>query len=201
MNLQNDKTIFDKIGTEYDIMKNLPNPILPVVNYYKENLKAGESLWWIDNVESDSDYPVPITVRLWNTLAFAEKKMFIVKEMIYFPEIFSSNNRKYDRFILWLITSNSIVSTNMRDSFSAGGKVTIGYFENLPHIFKVVDDLKDDISSQLLSEPENILLSFWGDKDAAVEQRLTTWIGIVSKKCGLDYEYSRQVLNTIFNVE
>lgn len=201
MDLPAGKTVFDKMGIEYDEMRNLPNPISPVVNYYKQNLRQGESLWWIDNTEADE--PVPMTVRLWKTLNPIEKNIFIVKGMIYFPEVFSGNGRKYDRFTLWLVTSNGIVSTSMRDSFSAGGKVTIitesGTFSDLPHIFEVVNSLKNDISLQLSVESENTLSNFWNIKNCNAEGRLPMWIENVSLDCSLGYSRCKEVLDCIFN--
>ena len=44
--------------------------------------------------------------------------------MLFFPEILSAgNNKKYNRYALWLATKKGVINTNIRDSFSAGGKV------------------------------------------------------------------------------
>lgn len=203
MDLSVGQTIFDKMGMDYDTMRKLANPTSPVVNYYKDNLKPGESLWWIDNI-SGTDTPLPMTVRLWKTLTAAERRTFIVKGMIYFPEIFSNCKNKYDRLILWLVTNNGLVSTNMRDDFSAGGQVTIitphTTFAKFPHVFGVVDNLKNDIRSQLLTETDNSLLHFWGVKECPSEKRLSMWIDNVAANCSLGYGQTKAVLNGIFNI-
>ena len=44
MNLEEGKTIFDKIKMPYDTLRKKENPIRPIVDYYKSKLKPGEEL-------------------------------------------------------------------------------------------------------------------------------------------------------------
>ena len=48
INLEQGKTIFDKIKMPYDTLRKKESPIKPIVDYYKSKLKPGEELWWMD---------------------------------------------------------------------------------------------------------------------------------------------------------
>ena len=66
MNLEQGKTIFDKIKIPYDALRKNENPIRPIVDYYKSKLKPGEELWWMD-AENNSK-PSSIVIKIWNNI-------------------------------------------------------------------------------------------------------------------------------------
>jgi hypothetical protein len=125
------------IGVAYDDLRKMDNPVPLVANYYKSKLKPGESLWWTgDNTESAA----PMTVRLWTGLSPVEKKKLTVQGYVLFPEVVSGQSTtKYNRYALWLATQQSVVNTNIRDSFSAGGAVQMetssGTIVTMPAVF------------------------------------------------------------------
>ncbi len=123
MELAKGETIFDKMGIPYDILRKMDNPVAPVSKYYKSKLKDGETLWWATKSEDQS---VPPILRLWTTLTPEQKNYYTVQGYALFPEILSpSSTIKYHRYALWLATDCSIINTNIRDQFSAGGKKII----------------------------------------------------------------------------
>ncbi len=67
MELIEGDTIFDKMGVQYEDFRKMDNPVVPVSQYYKKQLKPGESLWWAMNGNVEETVAPP-TVRLWNTL-------------------------------------------------------------------------------------------------------------------------------------
>lgn len=54
MDLQAGQTIFDKLDIPYDMLRNSPNPIKPITDYYRQFLKAGEEVWWLEQDEPKS---------------------------------------------------------------------------------------------------------------------------------------------------
>ena len=106
MNLPEDKTIFNKINIPYDELRNLNNPIKPITDYYKQFLKEGESLWWLDQGEHKASN---LIIRLWNNLSKNDKEHYMLMSMILFPEIFGNRQDKFNRLAVWLVNSESIV--------------------------------------------------------------------------------------------
>lgn len=185
MNLTTGNTIFDKLQLNYDELRQQNNPIETIIKYYKANLKNGESLWWVDNIPTS-----PITVRLWYSLSKKEKISYIIKGIVYYPEIFGKNNKKYDRFTLDLVTKYGIISTSMRDSFTAGGKQDIttnkGLFKKLPKIYDLVNDYVTQIIEEICSADPILLEKHWNMQLS--NDRIKDWIGLVS-----DYSDNKQI--------
>lgn len=126
MDTPQEKTIFSKMGIEYDSFRLSEDPINTVRTYYLEKIKKEKRTampWWIgsENVTSP-------TLRLWSgkSLEQEEKNIYKAQLLILFPtEICNSN---YDRATLWLCIRHSIINTHFRDLFTAGGQLQIeGY--------------------------------------------------------------------------
>src|SRR5574344_1028521 len=136
MNLREGETIFDKIGIPYDDFRKLPNQIKPISDYYKNQLRPGQTLWWSSNYEESS---TPISIRLFSSLDTDEKTYLKVLLTIYFPSLLSNKQNKYDEPSLWLMKTQGVLSTHIRDEFSAGGKVslptTMGIKVEMPAVF------------------------------------------------------------------
>lgn len=121
MDLSLGKSIFDKIGVDYDTLRKDPSSIQKIKDYYRSQLKDGEELWWID--QGSEDRGVSPIIRPFRNLSEKEKENFIVEAMIFFPEMFSKSPTKFERAAAYLIAKYNAVSANIRDLFSAGGKV------------------------------------------------------------------------------
>lgn len=183
MQLEPGKTIFDKMGITYEELRKLDNPVAPVSKYYRSQLKEGESLWWASDSDIESN-EVPATVKLWTALTANEKTHFTVQGYALFPEILSSScSTKYQRYALWLATNCGIINTNIRDQFSAGGKVNIvtskGVFEQMPAAFGRIKKNKDLIIETILSSEETMLREYWGVREIE-ENRIAQWCKIVA---------------------
>ncbi len=123
MNLPNGKSIFDKMGVGYDELRKDPNPVKTIRNYYRAQLKDGEELWWIDQDEMEK--AVSPIIKPFRHLSDEEKENFIVESMILFPELFGNSQTKFERPAAYLISEYNAVSANIRDLFTAGGKMEI----------------------------------------------------------------------------
>ncbi len=205
MELGKGETIFDKMGVSYDVIRNMTNPVEPVSRYYKSQLKPGESLWWAEtgNVEEDA---APPTVKLWTALSPEAKEILTVQGYTLFPEVLrSSSPKKYNRYALWLVTKKGVVNTNIRDSFSAGGKVpmrtTGGIDVLMPAAFGRIDKYSNLIKTTLYDIDEETLKEYW-ETDTIEEDRLSQWCNMIAWAANtdpnIDFSLAMQVLNRIF---
>ena len=164
MELGKDDTIFSKMGTTYDDFRTSPDSISLARRYYMERAKQQrrqEMPWWItsDNLES----PKSFNVKLWNSLELQEKRDLQTKCMILFPEALNParNMAKYNNTTLWLCSYNQVVNPNIRDLYSAGGKITHVNGKRLKRpvaqVFNVIVEYSDEIKS-LLRHPSAEML-------------------------------------------
>lgn len=199
MELPPGKTIFDKIGIPYDKLRRMENPVKPVAQYYKSQLKPGESLWWASDEEAEES-SAPAIIRLWSDLSPDEKNFYTVMGYSLFPEILQPRSTtKYHRLAIWLVKRHSILNTNIRDQFSAGGQVDI-YISNvgrfhMPATFGRIERYHDLISHFILSADESQLQSCW--KERISPRRLQQWCKIVSKYSE-NFDYTYKFLSGLF---
>lgn len=184
MMLEDGDTVFDRIGIPYEELRLLEDPVKPVAAYYKSKLQKGESLWWTGG---NVDTPAPITVKLWHNLTKSEKEKYIAMGYVLCPELLDiSDYSKYNRFALWLATSQGIVNNNIRDSFSAGGQKhiyvkSLGQDFKVPAVFERLVLYSKLIKSLLLSIDEEILREFW-NVEYISDNRFEQWFNLILTK-------------------
>lgn len=141
------KTIFDKLGEEYDIFRKDPNQIKVMRNYYRQYYaEKGSMPWWIEDIDEQVDTD-PIKsylensngARFWDDIDDVDVKSFLIESMYQlFPELLKSKcNNKYKNAALWLCSRYSIINPSFRDIFSAAGQGRIivddtDVIENIP---------------------------------------------------------------------
>lgn len=156
MELAENETIFDKMGTTYDELRTSPEAIDRVRRYYRNKAKEENKLempWWItaDNIESSQ----PFNITLWNTLPDIVKDDLQTKCMILFPEALNParSQTKYNQTTLWLCSYNQVIVPNIRDFYSAGGKITHvngkSIRPNAPQVFARIVKFADMIKKAL----------------------------------------------------
>jgi len=179
MDLELGQTIFDKIEVPYDTLRNKDNPIRPIVEYYRQFLKEGDDIWWMDNDKSSN-----IVIRDWSNLSANDRELLILKAMILFPEIFGNSTNKYKRLPAWLASNESVVCKNIRDLFSAGGQRDVNIdghiFNALPRIFVNLFDNIQTIKDLFKNLDIEELNHFWGIKSSH-ESKLQDWANLIDK--------------------
>lgn len=179
MNLEKGNTIFDKINTPYNTLRQKKNPIKSITDYYKSKLKPGQDLWWIQDTEKASN----LVINIWNNLSSAEQNDFVNRAMILFPEIFSHRQDKYSRFAIWLVKNEGVVCPNVRDAFTAKGRATIVLYskeyKQVPRIFINLFENIGSIIEILINTSATELSEYW-DKKTTESKRIQDWIEIVS---------------------
>lgn len=205
MNLKKGETIFDKMGISYDDLRKMSNPSAPVAKYYRSKLKPGESLWWSQDVENIQEETVPMTVKLFSTLDKEEKDIYRVQMVTLFPTLLGCSQSKYDNPSLWLLTQKGIISTHIRDEFSAGGQVEMktqtGIIVKMPAIFGRIEKYKKEIIRTLNFSSIQTLTENW--KENLREDRLCQWCELCAKNYAQEdkskYDTALSVLYKVFN--
>ena len=156
MELAKNETIFSKMGTTYDELRTSPEVIDKVRRYYRNKAKVENKIempWWItaDNIESSQSF----NITLWNTLPDIVKDDLQTKCMILFPEALNParSQTKYNQTTLWLCSYNQVIVPNIRDFYSAGGKITHvngkSIRPNAPQVFARIVKFADMIKKAL----------------------------------------------------
>lgn len=201
MELEKGNTIFDKMGITYDDMRKLDNPIDPVIKYFRSILKPGESLWWV-NGEDAAAGEAPAKLRMWKTLSKAEREELIARGFALFPELFSNRPNKYERFTLWLVANHGVVSSSMRDPFSAGGQIDFEIngrlYERLPKKYGQLATNKKRVEEIVMSMDEETLYSMWSTANTGYDNRMRYWISLVAKAAETEHFDVKQFLEDLF---
>ncbi|MCK5741402.1 MAG: hypothetical protein KAH48_04230 [Chlorobi bacterium] len=176
-------SIFDKIGVDYESLRNLKNPFAPVRNYIKQNkCKPGEEVWWL---ESDNQESSDI-VKLWKNLTLIEQKNLRIRAMVLFPQIFGEDQNKYSNVATWLVAEHHVVHPSLRDTFSAGGKQELIVGSEtiiVPRMIKYLAENYADIMEMLRVTDHDKLKYHW-KIDKFIRNEVSTWKELVNKYYG-----------------
>lgn len=174
MKLPKGQSIFDKMGVDYDALRKGDNSINAVKDYYRERLKDGEELWWID---ADQDKVASPIIKPFRGLSKEVREDFIVEAMILFPEIFGSSNTKFERAAAYLITEYNAVCANLRDHFSSKGKMIVrvkGKNISIPRIYFNMRSRAKAIKKKIDALDEETIKHYWKIKKLG-KNRLLLW--------------------------
>lgn len=188
MNLNDKENIFALMKTDYDDFRTLEEAekINYIRNYYIEKAKAQgkhEMPWWMGKASS-------INLSFYADRPIEEKKILKAKALILFDSVFNDINdkNKYKDLSLWLCTHHSLLCTNMRDMFTAGGNIKsidgIKLDKPYPHIVgevliylhlikDILDNPDDDIYESIADHWE-----FKYDRNNLYE----SWIEMIEQK-------------------
>ena len=202
MMLKQGETIFDKMGIPYDTLRKMDNPVAPVSKYYTEHSRPGESLWWAQGeVESTTS---SATIRLWTSLDKEEKEQLTAHGYALFPEIIGpASSKKYNRYALWLASSQGVVNTNVRDSFSAGGKISMALTNHInilmPASFARIKRYRELIR-RVINEASPLTLEQYWEVGHVENNRVEQWCNLVIHNTAQKMKYAASdILSTIFS--
>lgn len=185
MDLPLGKSIFDKIGIDYDTLRKDHNSIQKIKNYYRSLLKEGEELWWIDQ-DGDDKATSPI-IKPFRSLSNKEKENFVVEAMILFPEMFGNSTTKFERAAAYLIAEYNAVSANLRDLFTAGGQVELkvkGKSVLVPQLAHRLHFRAKAIEKKIQTIDAKKLTFYWRS-DKLEKDRLNQWKKLLNDKFAL----------------
>lgn len=160
------KTIFQKMGISYDDFRALKEKekIAFVRNYYKRQGSKKQMVmpWWMGG-----DSASEVNISFYNDISKQKKEELQARMFILFPCVFNS---EFKPLALWICNRYSLLCPNMRDLFTAGGKVVAIGEKTLkapvPHIVLNLYNLREQIA-RLLESPDKTLLEdiadCWGE--------------------------------------
>ncbi len=200
MELEKGATIFDKMKTEYDILRTSENPATTIMDYYRSELQNGERLWWTGAPWEEQE--VPLKIRLWRTLLEHERTYLTMLGLSLFPEIFSSSSKKYERFALWLVTEKGIFSSNLRDQYTAGGQINQKIagidFNNIPRVFQKLIDHQLNIGEIIKNQSQEQLMETWNVRNIDAD-RLSQWLELASDYGKSSYSDAPDLFRVLFD--
>lgn len=180
MNLDKGETFFDKINIPYDYLRKQENPIKTILDYYRNQLKPGETTWWADTGVSKKSN---IIVRLWHSVDPKEKIDIKMKAICLFPELFGKSPTKYHRLNLWLASVEGVVAPNVRDLFTAGGQQSIEFNGKeyiVPKIIYTLCSSAPIIKSYLSDYDIEELREYW-KIEVTPDNVFDTWVNLVDE--------------------
>lgn len=176
MEIPQQKTIFAKMGIEYDRFRLSDDPIATVRSYYLEKIKKENKAampWWIG-----SDTVTSPTLRLWDEKALGSN-IYKAQMLMLFPtEICRSN---YARAALWLCVRHSVINTHFRDLYTAGGQVRVKG-RLYPAIIRRILEAAPLIRQLLYDEELQIDIQENNPSLFRAQDRYTHWVQQVSRQ-------------------
>lgn len=160
MEIMDNHDIFTKMEINYETFRHLneSEKILRVRDYYKKKAKNEKKIampWWMgENTSAE--------IKLFRDLNQRQKGYFVSKALILFPALYQSDPQNaYINFALWLCARHSLLCHNVRDLFSAGGRIMVLHRKEMmgpyPKIVKTI--LKHhEIIKVILNNPDENLI-------------------------------------------
>ncbi len=177
MDLSNGQTIFDKLSIPYDELRKYPNPVKPIIDYYRQFLKPGDQVWWMDQDEPKS---TSVIIQLWKNLSTKHRNELTAMAMVLFPEIFGKRQDKFSRVSVWLVNEKGVVCPNIRDEFTGGGQGSVVWgrkqFHRIPRIIVNMIDSLPEIKRTLEAIEKVAVKEFWG---IPVKDKYEAWVSLV----------------------
>ena len=156
MDLAAGETFFDKSNLSYRELSEGEHPIEKITAYFRGQ---GQQAWWL--AES-----TPAALRMLAELPHEEQSELLGYCFAHFPEVFSASSKKFSRCAMWMVSERSVVCPSLRDSFTAGGKVTVQAggerFEQMPHIFENLHLCRQAVLAALDNAATEELQENWG---------------------------------------
>ncbi len=127
-------------------------------------------------------------MKLFGKLSPEEKESLVIKAMILCPEIFGTSNSKFERVPLVFFEFESALSHNVRDIFSAGGRVQFSVEGRHDILIRSIDErlrqLAPDVWKALDEFSDETLEKYWRlRRDSFHENRLEVYLRLIDREC------------------
>ena len=177
MDLAPGTTFFDKSGLSYQQISDAEKPIDLITDYFRSQ---GQHAWWL----SESS---PAAIRMFSDLPKEEQQRLLGYCFAHFPEVFSNKTNKFSRCAMWLAAEHSIVSSSLRDNFSAGGRVTMTFgertIERVPRIFDTLRSCKRYVVAALMEASAEDLRNDWEYDHPINRGKVMAWTSAAQMQC------------------
>lgn len=131
-----EESLFARLGVSYDTVRESARPFEFFRDYMgRKARESGGTPWWS---ERETESVSPPFIRFWEEIGDGEKSALLAEGWALFASdlLFGQARDKYKGFALHLVRRHAIISTSLRDNFTAGGKRTvIAEFGESPRVF------------------------------------------------------------------
>lgn len=203
MKLPEGQSIFDHMGVTYTTMRNDKNPVRHVRSFYKSQMSEGDALWWIDDGDESAPELSPV-IRNYSSLDSSTRDSIKAELFILYPEILSNSSNKYRHVPAYLASRYGVVCSNVRDIFTAGGKVTLsdqsGGTFRAPQVVGELLRLAPLIEEKIAQKTAEELTNNWGHHVNDKMSVKDLWLSEIDKhsaSIGLTPHLSTLYLSTI----
>jgi len=157
--------IFSKMNVEYNNFRVSEEKYRTLKKHYRSTLKDGEEVWWMEDESQGA------TVTLWNEAEEDKKNNVIAESLLFFTELFNPKSpSKYHRMASWLVVKHGLVSPNLRDNFSAGGKVEISGY-SFPQVAKRLMDNIEFTKEKIKQLDRDDIAHYWKIKEEELPKK------------------------------
>jgi len=189
MDIEKENTIMSKLDTSYQQFRVISpdEKSRYIKEFVSQNLKPGETLWWLDSDEGNDrgKASMPKISELSSVTADFKKRL-IYEATILFPEIFSKSQNKYINLAFYLMKEYQIVSSSLRDSFSASGRYKIPWGDHnlIPQTYKKLYENASEIRRVLYDLSSETLKEYWMNHDIYFDEskeREEVWVDLLNR--------------------
>lgn len=204
-----EKNIFEKMSVDYDTFRLLEEKekINSVRKYYMHaNRTKGkyEMPWWMG--DANTEVSSSIMIRFFTDLSLQEKEEIRARMFVLFPELFGPKQNKYKRAALWMCSRYSVICSNLRDTFSAGGKVEeiggVKFNHKVPQVLNTLYQYRILIK-HLLDNPDDALLQDvednWGENES-IAFCTNKWFDLIQQTFNTNNELKDIDIRTLFRL-
>lgn len=182
MDVKKEDNFFNKSKLTFKDLNNSDDPIGIIQEYFRNQQVEA---WWISETKT-----VPIEIRIFSDLTNKKKQQYIVYGLAHFPEIFGQSGQKYKKFSLWMIKEKSVVTSNVRDSFSAGGQLTVKLDERevlVPRVLEKIYKHRVELYNILKNEDPINFIDDWKllTEIKTNEELIGKWIKLVAQNVNI----------------
>lgn len=136
MESEKEKSLFAKLGITYEKVRESDHPFEFFRDYLEQKAEeSGGTPWWS---EKEAETVAPPFIRFWEDLDEDEASRILAEGWALFAGdlLFGSTRDKYKAFALHLVRKHAIISTSLRDKFTAGGQeIVIKRLGKSPRVF------------------------------------------------------------------
>lgn len=196
--------VFDHLEISYSQFKQLDKKGKGkiVKEYLKRTISDKEGIWYLDETEGEAITP---RVKDLRNVDRNLKTKIIAESMAYFPEVFSTKSTKYLNVSIYLLKRYQIISSSLRDIFSASGKQVIvvnGKNYEVSQIYGKLYKLALPIKSILQKTDTEELREYWREHPKQIiklntENKVMVWKEILNS-VGIK-EYNDLLPSVIFD--
>jgi len=149
---KNKESLFDKIGMEYDEVRQKSNPF----EIYRSVAEDDSNIqkWWnvnqnnefigLEKAEQDFAKTALISnIKFWSELNTTMQNELRAKVFVLYPEVVVSDYKESSK---WLVATQNVLCPNIRDLFSSSGQDKL-YGEVLPQVFSKIEKSADLIAN------------------------------------------------------